>query len=308
MEYFRSLISTFRRMDDLEGGSTENLRHVSNAISQVTYYIGAQSFTNSAGARDLVGVLAQMTQIAGWMAHDAERHGLAQRYFRTALQASHSVGDRDLGAYVLACMIYQAVDRGQLKEAEELAGAALKAAKSAHPLVQSMILARVVHLRAASGDDYGFRRASDQVSELFEQRQITDGGPNYLYWFDATRANTHKGQDLLLLILKDPRATPAQLDEATRLLAVERFDDTSTYPRDALFFSAWLARAHVKRGDLRQGLTLVENALSRTGAVCSPRACQVLRKLDADLAARRSVDDLKDVKELRRELRPLIAV
>jgi hypothetical protein len=51
--------------------------------------------------RRLFAALAEIGQLAGWMAVDAGRHGLAQRYFFTALRAAH----------VLAGLAFQAATR-----------------------------------------------------------------------------------------------------------------------------------------------------------------------------------------------------
>ncbi|HKR48317.1 MAG TPA: hypothetical protein VJT72_01845 [Pseudonocardiaceae bacterium] len=93
IEYFNSLIGTFRRLDDVEGGSEENLKRISATIGQVAHYLTHGTFTDRGLTREMTGVLAQVSQIGGWMAYDAEHHGLAQRYFRTGLHAAHSIGD-----------------------------------------------------------------------------------------------------------------------------------------------------------------------------------------------------------------------
>lgn len=307
LEYFRSLIGAFRRMDDMDGGGPENLLQIGGVIEAVTRYLNTGSFTDPGIARSLVEVLANLSQIAGWMAFDAQRHGLAQRYFRTGLQAAHNVGDHGLGAHILSFMSYQATHRQQFIEARDLADAAVRAATKAHPLVQTVAKTRVAHAHAAVGDAYGFQAASAQVRQLFEQAQRAGGGPEYLYWLDPTAADTYQGHSMLLMVLARPQQAKARLAEAERLLASEVHQQGPDRPRDAVFFGAWLARAHVKRGDLHQGLQLAQAAIGRVPAVASPRSRQVLFDLDKDLANLRSDRNLPEVRELRKQLRPALA-
>ncbi len=42
------------------------------------------------------------SHLAGWIAFDTGRHGLAQRHFIQALRLAHAAGDVGLGCYVLA--------------------------------------------------------------------------------------------------------------------------------------------------------------------------------------------------------------
>jgi hypothetical protein len=302
IEYFSSQVKAFRRIDDLEGGSKENLKQIGTAIRQVATIVAKGESADPEVLQTMVNLLAQLAQIAGWMAFDAERHGLAQRYFRLGLQAAHNVGDRALGTHILACMAYQAAHKNQLREAAELAMTATRAAQSTHPLVRTIAAVRVAHMHAVAGDLYGFRSATAEAADLFGQAKSDGGGPDYLYWFDSTMAQTVEGQGILLLTIKTSHDAERQLDEAERLLTSETSSDSDLRPRDASFHGAWLARAHVKQGDLHRGLNVAKTALDRMGAVSSPRTRKVLRNLDCDLASLRLNRHLPEVRELREQL------
>ncbi|MGH3546319.1 MAG: hypothetical protein ACRDPW_10410 [Mycobacteriales bacterium] len=306
VEYFQSMIGAFRRMDDIEGGSAENMKQLGSAIGQVTGYLKNGSFTHPGLARELTSALAQLGQVGGWMAYDADRHGLAQRYYRVGLQAAQNIGDRDLGAHILACMIYQAASRQQDREAQDLSDAAVRVSNSAHPLVKSVVAARVAHAQAVAGDRYGFRSATDRSAEFFDQAKVAGGGPEYLYWYDPYMTETVTGQSLVLLTLCDPRSASSQLEEAERLLAAEVDQTGSTRPRDAYYHGAWLARAMVKRGDLHKGLATAQRIIDSGSAVKSPRTLKVLGDLDKDLDNLREGRKLPEVRELRHQLRSVL--
>ncbi|MGH3546318.1 MAG: hypothetical protein ACRDPW_10405, partial [Mycobacteriales bacterium] len=108
LEYFSTLIRAFRRMDDLEGGSAENLKQITGAIATLTRYLGSGSFTEPGLRQSLLEILARLSQIAGWMAFDAERHGLARRHFQAGLDAARRIDDHGLIAHILSFMSYQA--------------------------------------------------------------------------------------------------------------------------------------------------------------------------------------------------------
>ncbi len=307
VEYFSSQVTAFRRMDDVEGGSKEGLKRIEVSIRQVATILDKEDFVNEKILHKIVDVLAQLCQIAGWMAYDSELHGLAQRYFRSGLHAAQDVSDRNLGAHILACMAYQAAHRNLLREAAELATAATRAAKGAHPLVRTIAAARMAHTHAAVGDNYGFRSAIAKAADLFEEAKKVDSGPDYLYWFDSTMAQTVEGQGVLLLTLRTSHGAKSQLDEAERLLASETSPSSDVRPRDASFHGAWLARAHVKRGDLDRGLRAAETALDHMAEVSSPRTRRVLHDLDHDLANLRQGSKLPEVRALRQQLQPALS-
>ncbi|MGH3544994.1 MAG: hypothetical protein ACRDPW_03590 [Mycobacteriales bacterium] len=106
-----------------------------------------------------------------------------------------------------------------------------------------------------------------------------------------------------------PKVKPYLLLEEADLLLGDKIDENSEkMPRDSLFHNVWLARSQVFRGELEQATQTTRRVMRGLKGVDSPRTVATLRRLDSDLTARRSVDDLKDIRELRRELRPLIAV
>ncbi|MGH3546189.1 MAG: hypothetical protein ACRDPW_09735, partial [Mycobacteriales bacterium] len=170
-------------------------------------------------------------------------------------------------------------------------------------LVQTVAMTRVAHAQAAAGNPYGFQQSSERVRQLFEHAQDVGDGPDYLYWLDPTAADTYRGHSMLLLTLARPQQAKTRLVEAARLLASEVNQQGPDRPRDALFFGAWLARAHVKRGDLHQGLGLAQTAIRRATTVSSPRSRKVLCDLDKDLAHLWAGRKLPEVRELRKQLR-----
>jgi hypothetical protein len=91
-------------------------------------------------ASRLIRALAEIGQLAGWMAFDAADHGLAQRYFVTALRAAHQVNDLPLCAHILGDLSFQAASRGHPADAIALGEAARRASDAAPLAVRASIL------------------------------------------------------------------------------------------------------------------------------------------------------------------------
>jgi hypothetical protein len=104
--------------------------------------------------RALFSAAAQITELAGYMAVDTGRHGLAQRYYIQALRLSQAAGDRAYGGYVLAAgMSHLAGQLGSPREITQLARAASEGARDqATPTVRAMFHAAEARGHAVLGD------------------------------------------------------------------------------------------------------------------------------------------------------------
>ncbi|MGH3849178.1 MAG: hypothetical protein ACRDRT_05670, partial [Pseudonocardiaceae bacterium] len=106
-----TMIATLRTMDDAAGGGTV-LWLAQQAFGWVAGLLDQASYDERTGRR-LYIALAELGQLTGWVAHDAGRPGLGQRYHIAALRAAHSADDRALGAHILGCMADQAARHGR---------------------------------------------------------------------------------------------------------------------------------------------------------------------------------------------------
>ncbi|MGH3925692.1 MAG: hypothetical protein ACRDTT_23005, partial [Pseudonocardiaceae bacterium] len=113
-----AMLSTLRTMDDAAGGGTV-LWLAQQAFGWVAGLLDQASYDERTGRR-LYIALAELGQLTGWVAHDAGRPGLGQRYHVAALRAAHSADDRPLGAHILGCMADQAVHHDRPAEAVTL--------------------------------------------------------------------------------------------------------------------------------------------------------------------------------------------
>jgi transcriptional regulator with XRE-family HTH domain len=117
--------------------------------------VASRLFGSADGAdhRPVFTAAAALTEMAGWMAHDAGRDATAKNHFGRSLALAGVGGDRQLSAHVLGSMSHLASHLDQPDEAIALArqGQAVLRAGSAHPGLQARLLA--LEARGFAGQD-----------------------------------------------------------------------------------------------------------------------------------------------------------
>ncbi|MGI9062296.1 MAG: hypothetical protein ACR2FQ_00540 [Pseudonocardiaceae bacterium] len=306
-----------RKLGDGEGGHDDNLRFVHHHLAWVAKLLRQARFSNEKVADRLLAEYGQLMQLAAWMAHDAGQHGLSQRYFISGLHAAHTAGDRSVGAYLLACMSQTAVHRGRLddgidlgraaRDAVELANAAHEAATSTQAVVRAVAASAFAQAQAAVGNARGFHVAAEEARALLDTPGALDNLPPYLAWFWPANLESCLAQGALTLAGVTSRDCPILLDGAHAVLEPTGTDAVGT-PRNAVFHTAWLARAHVAAGDLERAVPAGLAALRRLPTVRSRRCALVLRRLEADLATLPPAHRPAPVRSLHDQLRATHAV
>jgi hypothetical protein len=96
VDEIRVMRRNLKSIDDARGGGAALPIGVKYLRREVAPLLRGR-FTDSIG-RALFSATAEFTLGVGWMAYDAGRHGLAQRYMTQALRMSHAANDRAFGA------------------------------------------------------------------------------------------------------------------------------------------------------------------------------------------------------------------
>ncbi|WP_219671134.1 hypothetical protein [Streptomyces bambusae] len=78
------------------------------------------SFSEQVG-RELFATTSELTHLAGWMANDEGKDGLAQRYYVHAFKIAAEAGQNEAAATALGGLADQAVDLGHLAAGLRLA-------------------------------------------------------------------------------------------------------------------------------------------------------------------------------------------
>ncbi|WP_223777577.1 hypothetical protein [Streptomyces sp. 135] len=290
-------IRQLRRLDDDRGGhlvldwTRQDLRWARRLTAEYAY-------DTDVGAR-LHRAVAELGQLAGWLAADLGLERESRAHFLRALQAARTAGDRGLGAYIVSCMSYRAVWAGQGHDALRLIRIARKGAAEGAPGIRQALLAtREARAHAALGDQASCQRALDNAAELSQY----DGGEGepWAYWLSPGVIVADAGRAWLEL------GRPERAEWHLRR-GLEMFGDQQ--PRNRLLHSASLAEARLARRDVDGAATAAMGALDLAERITSLRATTRLaglrrRLVGLDSAPARHVvqrmDHLLAPAELRR--------
>ncbi len=264
-------IPTLWALDDAHGG-TRVLPYVS-AEFQTAAHILRQGGHNADTTVRLFRLVALLAQHAGWAAFDAGQHGLAQRYYLTALRAAHQARDRQLAAHVLADLAFQAASTDARAHADDLAEVAMRGADRTPARVRASVASRAAFAYGAAGNQHDFAACRDLAHEQLDAR--AQGQTR------RAHARLHDGLELL-------PSTAALRDRA------------HPHQRRAAVDGAWLALAHTLHGDLEQACHVGRLTISRLDRVQSDRCVGVLGTLRGALRTGRMNNP--DVREFIVEL------
>ncbi|MGH3972811.1 MAG: hypothetical protein ACRDS9_05740 [Pseudonocardiaceae bacterium] len=139
-----SAMQAFRAVDRQVGGGHLYATVVNYLHSKVAPRLFGSD--HSSDGKLLFNGAAALTEMAGWMAHDAGRDGDAKQHFGRALDLAQVGGDRQLSAHILASMSHLAHHLGQPEEAIQLAQHGRKALKGGSP--QPELESRLLSMQA----------------------------------------------------------------------------------------------------------------------------------------------------------------
>jgi transcriptional regulator with XRE-family HTH domain len=264
-------VAVLRRMDDVLGGGDlhdlvrTELRSTLDAMREATY-------TAETG-RVLLSAVADLCQLAGWVAADAGLCRRAERYYLGGVSAAHAARDAPLAANLLSSLAYQLANVGDPREAVLLAVSAHRAAeRHAAPLGRVLLLERVAWANARLGDVRATERALGAAGEEFAGTEPADGPP-WAYWLTGDEVDVMAAR--CLTELRRPR--PA-IELLTPVVA--RYD--ATHARELALYLSWLAEAHVYAGEVDQAAAVAARVVELSAGVASARSrerVQLLRRL-----------------------------
>ena len=294
LDQIEQTIPLLQRLDDASGGGA-HLAYVGAQFRAVALLLRQGHYRDEVERRILTA-LAEIGHLAGWMAFDASQHGLAQRYFLTALRAAREAGDRPITAHVLADLAFQAASSGHAADAVALGEIAAEAATGTPATVRASVATRLAYGYATSGRLSDFDRAYQSGLDMLADRKEGEE-PSWMYFLTLGHLDAQAGYSLIHAgVLAgnsgNRRAARSMAGRGSRLLTTGAHGVSSDHPaqRRALFEGAWLAVAAAREGDLQQACDIGRIAAERTRTVKSRRSAEVLAILSAMLR-RHSRDD-----------------
>jgi transcriptional regulator with XRE-family HTH domain len=258
-----------RRMDDLVGGA-DLADTVERELRAALALLPEGAFARRGRpARRRLGLIAQLAQLAGWTAADADRARAAVCAYRIALAAAEAAGDRALGAHVLGCLSHLVAPRdpGQGLLLARTAHAGVRAAGPAS--VRALLAHRVAFAAALAGEHRASEEALAAAQRLAERRVASprdhrnDREPDWLYWLDQAELIALTGRCFAVL------GRPLRAEPLLR----RRLDRAGACgPRTAALDGALLARAYLDAGEVEQAYAAAGRALVAAVRSGSPRA------------------------------------
>jgi hypothetical protein len=273
VEAIREMTQGFQRIDNKFGGGVAREAVVRYLDREVAPLLRDGRYSASVG-RALLGATAELAKLAGWMAHDLDRHGLGQRYLVQSLRLAQAAGDEALGSEILNGMSHQATYLGHGAAGVDLARAARKSAERAGvPALLAEAAVMEAHGHARSGDERQTTLALGEAERIFDRANPADA-PQWISYFDEAYLSAKFGH--CFRELRQP--------EPGRKFALRSLDMDGTYVRGMLFNTVLLAALEAQAGDVDQAVATGRRALVLADGMKSVRVAQYLDRLREDLA------------------------
>lgn len=238
-----------------------------------------------------------MSQLAGWVAYDSDRHGLAQRYLTQALAYARHADDPALAAEVLAAQAHQALYLARPDEAVDLARAAQAAAVrhgSATLLTECLVME--AHGHAACDDANACGVALAKAERTFD-RATREDDPAWLAYFDEAYLAARMAQCFRDL---------GEAGHAARF-ARRSLDMDDRYVRGRAFNLSLLAAAYAAQDEPERACGAGRQALDLTVRLTSARSIRYVRDVAHRLGRRADVPAVRDFTAEVRERLPAAA-
>jgi transcriptional regulator with XRE-family HTH domain len=270
IEAVRAMQASLKAIDDAHGGGVVLPMAVEYLRGDVAPLLHGR-YSDTVG-RALFSATAEFTLGVGWMAYDAGKHGLAQRYMAQALRMSHAADDRAFGGRILAAMSHQALHLGDVRHGLDFAYAARAGTQSAvTPTTAAMLAAMEACAHAARRDAPPCLRALSDAERSFARSTPADDPP----WVDFDEGGLAGHLARCFRDLNQPR-------EAEQFAAKSIQLCRPTHLRTRVQRYAILASAHAQQGDLEGACAVGRQALAE-----APR-----------LRSRRTMDDVAHLVQL----------
>jgi len=269
-------VRQLRRLDDVRGGPMlldwikQDLRWAASLACTATY----DWETGTA----LFGVLAELAQLAGWVATDLGQRALGQRFLLAALRFAHVAADTEFAAAIVSCLSYLALWMDSPADAVKLTRMARqRSAGKASAATAALLASREARAHASNGAAAECSLALDEATSLFGGQSASPvPAPAWAYWVTEAVLVADAGRSWLEAGIPD-KAIPL-LEGGLRL-----FGDSQ--PRNRLLHGVSLAQSMLLTHQVDGAVQATDLALTLTGGQDSERVRSRLGELRGALAA-----------------------
>jgi transcriptional regulator with XRE-family HTH domain/tetratricopeptide (TPR) repeat protein len=290
-EVIGEMVLALRRVDNRFGGGHARgvvLGYLNGEVHRVLRAVQAQGGV----PRRLMQVVAELTQLAGWISHDIGEDRLARQYFGESLKLARAAGDEAFTAEVLAGMSQQAAYLGDGRTAVDAAQAATRHAnQSDMRALVSEAAAMEAHGYALCGDTraclVALRNAERTLEAIGDEKR-----PPWLEYFGAAFLAAKFAHALCAL----GESKPAER------FAVRSLRMSDGYERGRLFNTVLLARVHADAGELDAACELGRRSVAMARKIRSARGLRYLADLRRQLEPHATVPQARELREQIRAL------
>jgi transcriptional regulator with XRE-family HTH domain len=276
IEAVRAMQSSLKAIDDAHGGGVALPMAVKYLRGEVAPLL--QSRYRDTVGRALFSATAEFTLGVGWMAYDAGKHGLAQRYMTQALRMSHAANDRAFGGRILAAMSHQALHLGDVRHGLDFAYAARAGTQGqVSSTTAAMLAAMEACAHAARGDASSCLRVLTDAERAFERSHPSEDPP----WVDFDEGGLAGHLARSFRDLNRPREAEQFALQSIQLCR-------PTHLRTRVQRYAILASANAQQGDLEGACAVGRQALEEMGRLRSKRTLDDVARLVEAVGANRS--------------------
>jgi hypothetical protein len=275
-----AVMQAFRDADRQVGGG-----YVYGAVIRyLEHDIAPNLFT---GTSDTFSAAAALTEMAGWMAHDAGDDTIAHQHFQRALRFATATDDIELSAHIHASHSHLAQHLDRPRDALRLAqaGRAVLRHRDHHPALAACLHA--MEARALST----LRRRTDCARVLLNAERALDRvaaqvPSPWVSPFDHASLAAEVSQCMEQLGMF------AAAQQASEQIINLR---TSTHARSRAFGQLRLSRILISLGEVEQACTVAEAALASSDRLSSSRVLALLQSLHAQLLPHASTPAVEPV-------------
>lgn len=271
----RQMFARFQELDVIGGGGDDVRRLVASYLADHVMPMVREPQPSDV-QESLYEVASEQTYLAGWMAFDSGRHGLAQRYLVQSLRLAQASGNRMLGAHVLAGMSDQATQMGNPSEGVSLAQAGrhgLRGLDAPATLTDLYVLEARAH--AVLGNASAAASAIDYAERAYDHLR-PDNEPEWAKFIDEAYVTGE-----IASTLRDLKDSSNAERFATQSVAASMRQNRS---RRASLSYAVLAASHQQRRDLEAAAAAATRALDLATDVPSIRCTVALNGISAEFA------------------------
>jgi len=261
----------FAALDHQYGGGHARSSLIEFLNSDVARLLSG-SFTERVG-QALYGVTARLVNLAGWMAFDSGRDGLAQRYYTQALRLAEAAGSRVLGGHILADMSMQATHLGHAREGMQLARTGQESVRGpGADIVLARLHAMEARAHASISDGRACAAAMNRSERIIARADQADK-PVWISFFGETQLAAEFGYCLRDL---------GQAQDARHLARQVVVHDDRMFRRRALTQTT-VATTYLQQGEVEQAAVTGRDAAAAIAKIQSRRSVTIFRAFQQQL-------------------------